>query len=160
EVLEAIRTARPFALNPDTVLEAISELPQPHTLTELRAALSRVHELTLKADPLTRTLVRDGAIHLLKALKYSSPARLVDAALNDPNDDDKDEQQSCELFPETEPWPESVIGSDLLDELVAAQRRFLIADERVYWFVALWSVFTHVFESFDCLPLLLITAPS
>lgn len=50
-------------------------------------------------------------------------------------------------------------GSSLMSDLVAAVRRSVIVSEFSAVLIALWVVFTHVFERFTIAPLLAITSP-
>jgi hypothetical protein len=43
-------------------------------------------------------------------------------------------------LPEPEPWPEPVDGAQLLDELVAAVRRYVVLDDAAVHAVALWAL--------------------
>jgi putative DNA primase/helicase len=62
-------------------------------------------------------------------------------------------------FPDVEPWEDSVNGADVLTEIKALCRRFLHLPKNADIVVPLWVALTYVTESFDCLPLLFVTAP-
>jgi hypothetical protein len=59
-------------------------------------------------------------------------------------------------FLEIEPWPEPVDGAELFDELARTIREYVILSLRQAETIALWSVFTHVFDAFDFSPKLVI----
>ena len=58
-----------------------------------------------------------------------------------------------------EPWPESVDGDALLDEIVMRIRRYLVLPDGGAEVLALWAVHAHAFEAFYFTPRLAITAP-
>jgi putative DNA primase/helicase len=62
-------------------------------------------------------------------------------------------------FAEITPWPEPVNPSDLLNELAAVVRRFIICDSDIPVVVALWAVMTWLMDVVDVAPLFVITAP-
>src|SRR5262249_29221304 len=119
------------------------------------SAMRRIVGILEGADRLTITLVREGCIRVLKDRGMTSPAKIVDAAF-DRNDSPANSEN--QLVVDTQPWPEPVNLGELLNEMVVAQKRFVCAEPAVYHTVALWALFPHVFESFYCLPILLVTA--
>lgn len=58
-----------------------------------------------------------------------------------------------------EPWPEPVDGQELLAEIVAAIKLYVVIDDHSAIIVALWIIGTHVFDLFTIFPRLAITAP-
>lgn len=63
-------------------------------------------------------------------------------------------------FDPPEPWPEAVDGAELLDEISDVFDNFLILPKHANTILALWSVYTHVFDAFDVAPRLLLTSPT
>ena len=59
-----------------------------------------------------------------------------------------------------EPWPEQVDGAALLDALRAHFRRYVVLPEHADTALALWTLNTWTFESFDIAPYLSITSPT
>jgi uncharacterized protein DUF3631/DNA primase RepB-like protein len=59
-----------------------------------------------------------------------------------------------------EPWPEQVDSERLLDALRAHFRRYVVLPEHADIALALWTLNTWVFESFDVVPYLSITSPT
>jgi putative DNA primase/helicase len=157
-VLEALSYGKIFKASAENVIVILDALPKEPSLIEIEQALSAIARILVKVNnQLVFALVREGIIRALKARKVISAAKIVDAALDDCGGE---EASGPSLFEETEPWPEAVDGVELLSEIVKALKHFLFASEVVYSLVAVWSVFTHAFDSFDCLPNLLITAPT
>lgn len=63
------------------------------------------------------------------------------------------------IFDEVEAWPDSVNGVELLDEIVEALGRHVIADKETLRAAALWVVFTWLIDSVQVAPIANITAP-
>nr|WP_312508807.1 DUF3631 domain-containing protein [Pseudomonas luteola] len=63
------------------------------------------------------------------------------------------------IFDEVEAWPDPVNGVDLLDEIVEALGRHVIADKETLRAAALWVVFTWLIDSVQVAPIANITAP-
>lgn len=55
-------------------------------------------------------------------------------------------------LPVIEPWDEAVDGAELLDSIAAIIRRFVVLPPGAAEAVALWSVGTHAFQSFEIFP--------
>jgi putative DNA primase/helicase len=62
-------------------------------------------------------------------------------------------------LPETKPWHDPITGADLLDEMCAAIRRYVVLPEGAAETMALWAIHTHAFDSFAVSPRLAFTAP-
>jgi putative DNA primase/helicase len=62
--------------------------------------------------------------------------------------------------PETEPWPETVDGVALLDELAAAIKRHVGVPTRGEDAIALWNLHAHCIDAADITPRLSITSPT
>jgi putative DNA primase/helicase len=75
-----------------------------------------------------------------------------------PNDGAPGQGRRLELF-EPEPWPEPVNGTRLLDDVVAAVRKYVILGEPDAHTIALWVLHTHCLEAFSISPRLAITSP-
>jgi putative DNA primase/helicase len=62
-------------------------------------------------------------------------------------------------FPVVAPWDEPVSGKALLDELVAAIRKYVVLTDLQADAVTLWVVLTHVHDAFDASPRLVAKSP-
>jgi len=62
-------------------------------------------------------------------------------------------------FTEIEPWPEPVDPAQLLTEIAATVRRFIVCDRDTAYAVALWASMTWFIEVVQVAPLAVITAP-
>ena len=62
-------------------------------------------------------------------------------------------------LPETEPWHDPIAGAELLNDMVAAIRRYVVLPEGAAETMALWAIHTHGFDSFAVSPRLAFTAP-
>jgi len=58
-----------------------------------------------------------------------------------------------------EPWPNPVTLRDVLDEVVAAVRKFVIISDEQARAVGLWVLWTHCWKAGDICPILHITSP-
>lgn len=155
-VLDALAHGKLFDFSVSNVLAIVEELPETPTIPEIAEAMTNTAGMLTGANKLTVALVREGCCRALKERGVSSPPKIVDVLVG--ADSDSATQPSGLSFVDPEPWDVAVSGSDLLDEMVATQRRFVSAEPALYHTVALWALFTHAFESFYCLPILLITA--
>jgi putative DNA primase/helicase len=63
-------------------------------------------------------------------------------------------------FLDVDPWPESVTGAALLDELRATFRRYVVASDDALSACALFALHTYAFDLGDASPILFVTAPS
>jgi len=72
---------------------------------------------------------------------------------------DKAAATNAALFPLDEPWEDEVSGAELLDDLVAMIRSFVIADDESIQAAALWIMATHFVAVSKFAPILNITAP-
>lgn len=74
--------------------------------------------------------------------------------------DKEEKSDDSSPFPKIEPWPAQVLGPELMTELVAQLRRYIVADEHQLTAIALWTIFTHSHDCFDHSPILAVTAPT
>ena len=63
------------------------------------------------------------------------------------------------VLTEPERWPHSVDGAELLDDVVAALRRYVVLGAAEADAVAAWCIASHAFLSFQIFPRLLVTSP-
>jgi putative DNA primase/helicase len=63
------------------------------------------------------------------------------------------------VLDDIEPWPETVDGARLLDDIVVEIRRYVILGTAAAYAVALWVAIVHAFGRFFIFPRLFITAP-
>ena len=63
------------------------------------------------------------------------------------------------MFPTVEPWHEPVNADQLLHEIYATVRRFIICEKETAITATLWSAFTWLVDSVEIAPLAVITAP-
>lgn len=70
-----------------------------------------------------------------------------------------EEKEEAIFFAEIEPAIDEVDGSDLLDDIVASMRRFIVADDATFISAALWIVHTYFMDVFTVSPIANISAP-
>lgn len=141
-----------FVLEPKSPLqEAISQLPNdpgalyaPAILDELK----RARDTDPAAWARLRQQVKEAKVLSMADFdRITAPAMEGKASANDG------------IFDEVEPWPEKVNGADLLDELVEAIGRHVIADKETIRAAALWATFTWLIDAVQVAPIANITAP-
>jgi hypothetical protein len=142
----------------ESLLEAVgvSSLTKESSSDELEGALRRLRDLSPTMDVVQRSMVR---IELVR--KRVLPSRVVDALLCPPTDaaGEQSLQGRALLFADPEPWPESVRGNELLDELAATFRRHVVLPPSVPEALALWLLHTHAIAAADISPRLAILSP-
>ncbi|MCQ2028803.1 DUF3631 domain-containing protein [Stutzerimonas zhaodongensis] len=141
-----------FVLEPKSPLqEAISQLPNdpgalyaPAILDELK----RARDTDPAAWARLRQQVKEAKVLSMADFdRITAPAMEGKASANDG------------IFDEVEPWPEKVNGADLLNELVEAIGRHVIADKETIRAAALWATFTWLIDAVQVAPIANITAP-
>jgi hypothetical protein len=141
-------------INPVDPLAPLRELPTLVPRADLEAALRLSCARLVGKDALSIQLAREEMLDLLKARKVNSPAKLVDAALPAPEKKSESDSLVMDVTPHSEP----VNGAALLDEIVDVIGQYLdapLADRQV---MALWTVFSHCFDSFFVCPILALTS--
>lgn len=74
-------------------------------------------------------------------------------------DDEEKASAGGGIFPEVEPWPTPVAGTELLDDIAQAIKRYVIADGATIQAAAMWATFTWLIDSVQVAPIANITAP-
>lgn len=111
---------------------------------------------------LQRSLLRERLMAALRGT-VKSPARFVDGWIQESkaNGGDDDSLQGSTWTPEpVEPWPHEVELADVLDEVRAIFDAYVYASPTSLDALALWTVFTHVYDAFGIAPLLDLTSPA
>jgi hypothetical protein len=120
---------------------------------EVTAEIERLAKLSL----IQYDRERKSAAEKLCIGRITTLDREVQAARHK-NDDTRGQGRSLEL-PEIEPWSQPVNGSELLDQIVACLREYLVLPSGSAEIIALWVLHTHVFDCFAITPRLAITSP-
>ncbi len=130
---------------------------------DVEAALRDLKNLMAEnsVDELLRKSVRTSVLEVLKEGNIPGASQLVDAALKSQNEKEnlKDLQGKSIVLAEPEPWPDSVDGAQLLNDIVATFQRFVVLPDSAAPAIALWSVHTHALEAAQISPILGITSP-
>jgi putative DNA primase/helicase len=63
------------------------------------------------------------------------------------------------IFPTVEPWPDPVVGAEVLDQISKVIRIYVVLPEEAADVAALWCAHTHLYELFVHTPRLNITSP-
>jgi putative DNA primase/helicase len=92
-------------------------------------------------------------VSILDKLVKDARARLF------PDEADDEKQGRAVSFAEPEPWPDPVVGSELLDEIAAALKRYVVMAERARHSIALWVLHTYLLDVFMISPRLAVRSP-
>lgn len=131
---------------------SLGEDPPPDAI---EAVLRKWRASLNGADDLRVQVERDALVDL-PALS----ARQVDAALRDQKKEGQSDGQGEVLALEApEPWPEVVVGVDLLEELRDTITRYLALPNGAAVTIALWVVHAHSHDAGPVSPVLAITSP-
>lgn len=135
---------------PDPVFEAIAKLSadpgavfEPPILTLLRRVRA--------TDPARWA-------RYWQVIKASGMVRMTDLDRLTATSTDGD-AGNIDLFPAEEPWPEPVDGAELLNEIAATIRKYVIADPATIHAAALWIAFTWFIDVVSVAPIANITSP-
>ena len=152
-VCEEIQRHRPGTEITIAVDYKLGDLSQDSRLVRHAMAIAGQHGMKLALSGATRTFVElqraSGSEAINKQIEF--------AKVPETDADEADIPES----PGTLALPAATAqnGSSLMFDLVAAVRRSVIVSEFSAVLIALWVVFTHVFEHFTIAPLLAITSP-
>ena len=91
------------------------------------------------------------------AKQYDIPAGMLDDMIREVQQET--ENAKDDMFPEIEPWGESVNGSRLLNEIDRTIRRFIVCEPETAQAASLWIVMTWLMDVVKVAPLAVITAP-
>jgi putative DNA primase/helicase len=92
-------------------------------------------------------------VSILDKLVKDARARLF------PDQADDDKQGHAISFAEPEQWPDPVVGSELLDEIAAALKCYVVMTERARHSIALWVLHTYLLDIFMISPRLAVCSP-
>lgn len=97
----------------------------------------------------------------VEAKRLGFRANVLDSLVQDaaPTETESRMQGSALEIADAEPWAAPVSGADVLDELVKTFLRYIALPVEAAWTLALWCVYAHVYELFDCSPRLNISSP-
>lgn len=119
----------------------------------LEATLREIKEAVPKLDSIARGLLRESLIAKLESLGIRAPAKLSEATLKIRQEDNQP------TFIKVTPWPETVDGAELLDEIAANYRKYLSLPPHAANIHALWDMHTWCISSFFTTPILNIESP-
>ncbi len=127
-----------------------------HLVAALRAFALASWNLRSELD---RATARRAAIERLSGLKVKSAARLVDAALRDAAPDPVANGMAGLALADPDPWPETVDGAALLEELRSTFKRFIWLPVHAAVALALWVLHAHAHDAFMISPVLCVRSP-
>ena len=141
--------------------QALDGLSENTPLVEVDKALRDLALSLSDADPIRRVTAREAALKKLKVIKFSAPAKLVDAALQTEKNGESDlHQGQAIVFEDPEPWAGVVSGSALLDEIRGILTRYLVLPPHAPEAIALWIIHSCALDAFSISPLLAVSSPT
>lgn len=157
-------TSKPEHSEADPVISmlemaGIDSLESGATMATVEEAVRNLALLLADADDIRRMTVREAGIKKLSDIGISAPGRLIDAAM--PRTNGNGDSKGRPVFlADPEPWDSAVNGAELLDDITALIRRYVVLADDSARAVALWVLLCWTKESFDILVLLGITSPT
>jgi putative DNA primase/helicase len=129
-------------------------------MTAVEVAVRNLTSLLADADEIRLTMVREAALKKLDAIGLSAPGRLLDAALPKHQATEDESAGQTLTLADPEPWPAPVNVRELLDNITALIRRYVIVSLESLYAVALWVMHAHALGAFTISPILAITSPT
>jgi putative DNA primase/helicase len=133
--------------------EAGEDKPTP--ASKLTAVRSEIKKLAV-LDIVEYEMQREEA-----AKKYGMRASVLDSEVEKLRDPEKQNtsQGTPIIFNEPLPWPNPVNGAQLLNQIIETLNRFLVLPKHGAHTVALWILFTYVFNVMKICPILIANSP-
>ena len=121
-----------------------------------RGAPSRVVEADPQADRLRQLallpMVEYDRVRRSEANRLGIRVGTLDSEIERLRPASRKTRSETLLFNESEPWPEPVQLEELLDDLLAITRRYIVMDGPARVAVCLWSLHTYLFRRGQCEP--------
>jgi putative DNA primase/helicase len=139
----------------------MADLKDATTVDAITATL-----LSYKVPPagLQRAVIREKIVAEIKGTDgLKSPAKIVDGWIYEAKatgEDDDDLQGSTFKPTPVEPWEYPVVLAEVLDEARAIFDAYVHVGAASLDTLALWTVYTHVYDAFDVSPILDLTSPT
>lgn len=146
------------------VLSTLEKLDEESDVSEKRETLTAFGEAAVALPPGDRGLLLAEAQHVLSWMQ--APVRTlksyVDQAAEKTGTGEQDANGSGQTLGYTDPTPaeEPVDGADLLEELAATFRRYVVLPKGAPAALALWTLWSFCFREFTVAPILAITSPT
>jgi putative DNA primase/helicase len=142
------------------VTTGVTSLGENSKSSAIEAALVKLRAAAHGIDPLRRVILRDASIKALSDVSFRSPAAMVDAALDvAENTASSGTSAALLVLSDPEPWPDSIDGSALLNDLAACYTRFVQLPDGGATSLALWTLHAHVHAG-AVSPILVLKSPT
>jgi putative DNA primase/helicase len=135
----------------------ISTLTKDSKIDDIQAALQKLAGELRGADRLKLVAARENLIRKLEGIKVRAPAALADAALSLAREDS--DAGPGIAFEEPKPWPEPVVGAELLTDLSSFFCRYAVMSSSAAATLALWTVHTYALDAAFTSPIITVTSP-
>lgn len=149
---------RKVGLDPTSALLAPMQTPKTDSATTLSNTSESNNDLVTEAVKRLAKLapIQYGKVRKNEAKVLGVTAGTLDSAVKDARKEDKTDDLP---FDEAELWPDPVDGAELLTDITATIRRFIICEPHTSHATALWIVMCWFINVIETAPLALITAP-
>ena len=139
----------------------LSRLQPNSSPADIEGALRQLGQIAERVDPVGRALLREAAVRKLQEAGLTSPARVVDAALDEGAAGAKESPGAGQslLLSDEKPWPVPVDGGQTLDNIVEVLGRHVVLPTGAAPAIALWILHAYAFEASAISPMLAITSP-
>lgn len=132
----------------------VASLTDESCAAERERALRELNRGSASLDALGRALLRENLIQ-----GHGFSAATADATLRQPKTGDETQQGAAILFTEPQPWPDRIVGSELLDEVLHTITKHVVLPVESAVPIALWIVHTHAIDAAQITPRLAIISP-
>ena len=122
--------------------------------------LSRAAELLIGGDAITVATAKEIALAKVGGSNLIRPRALVDAVFSTLRGDVRADDEMAAMLVPTDPWPATVDGAALLDEIHDAITRHVVLPAPTAALASAWVVFAHAIEAAGIAPILAITSPT
>ena len=158
-----------FAISP--IASDFNDLHQARGLDAVRDAITAATEPEREPESIDDAIKRLAQLHSMEFDRIAEPeAKKLGCNVGTLRDEVKKARRKDGIsadngqgrpikFAEIEPWPEPVDGATLLNAFVSTIRRYVIVLDVQAIAIALWALFTHVFDAFDVLAKLVAKSP-
>jgi hypothetical protein len=138
-------------------ISALSENSGPDEMLE---AVNKFLAISANKDAVFLGIARSELIKKLKAIGVQSPTKMVNDAMKTGKPEAVEGQGQTLSFENPEPWPDEIDGAELLDEILKADRRYVILPKGGDITLPLWILFAWTHDAFQVSPLLDFRSPT
>jgi len=142
----------------EALLDELDSASEPAIVSRV---LSRASELLIGGDTITIATAKEIALSKIDGVKcLIRPRAIVDAVFNSLRADSAPDDALATLLVPPDPWPDTVDGAVLLDDILDAITRYVVLPPGTAVLISAWVVFAHAIDAASIAPMLAITSPT